>query len=509
MINILLFFIFILLAYNFYVHYGRNGRLINRIPGPSSYSIIRKILQSSRKDLWKLQILDQYYPVSKVWLFSIPFVFIRHPDDIEKILKMHKEKSFIYNFLHPWLNTGLLTSRGAKWQSRRKILNPTFRLAILQQFIEVFTKKGEDMANSLKNISDHIVKDLMLFISEYTLNTICDTVMGISLQEFDLFQQQYRNAVNQMLEFVVYRGLRPWLYLDWIFALTSKGRQQKKLLNIIHGLSQKIIAEKKLYHEQTNGRYLKNCDKCTIEEDNVEAVTIEKRRLTMMDLLIAASREGYLTDSDIKEEIDTILFAGHDTTAMTICYVLLLLADHKDVQDRVREEVNAVMHESGGRFTMQSLQNLSYLERCIKETMRLYPVVYFISRVTSEDVKLQSYLIPAGTSLLISIYGVHRDPNYWPNPEIFDPDRFLPDNIRNQHPYAYLPFSAGSRNCIGQRFALLEMKSFVASLIYNFYLEPIENLKDVQFNADMMIRPAYPLGLKFVPIIKKHADFKG
>ncbi|KAL6268490.1 hypothetical protein P5V15_001623 [Pogonomyrmex californicus] len=166
------------------------------------------------------------------------------------------------------------------------------------------------------------------------------------------------------------------------------------------------------------------------------------------------------------------------------------------------------MHESGGRFTMQSLQNLSYLERCIKETMRLYPVVYFISRVTSEDIKLQSYLIPAGTSLYISIYGVHRDPNYWPNPDIFDPDRFLSDNIRNQHPYAYLPFSAGSRNCIGQRFALLEMKSFIASVIYNFFLEPIENLKDVQFNADMMLRPAYPLRLKFVPIVKKHADFK-
>ncbi|XP_011706271.1 PREDICTED: cytochrome P450 4C1-like, partial [Wasmannia auropunctata] len=106
------------------------------------------------------------------------------------------------------------------------------------------------------------------------------------------------------------------------------------------------------------------------------------------------------------------------------------------------------MQENQGKLTMKSLQNLPYLERCIKESLRLYPSVYFISRIISEDVKLKSYLLPAWTNVHLHIYGVHRDPNFWPNPEVFDPDRFLPEKIQNRHPYSYLPFSAGPRNCI-------------------------------------------------------------
>ncbi|KAL6256425.1 hypothetical protein P5V15_012538 [Pogonomyrmex californicus] len=508
--TVLVLFILILLAYNSYVH-RRNWKLINCIPGPSSYSIMNKALISSQKDLWKLMIsiFGQNYPIFKIWYFFTPFVAIRHPDDIEVILKTatHNEKSFIYDIFRPLFNTGLITSGGAKWKSRRKILDPTFHFSVLQQFVDVFIKESEDMANSLKNTGDTVVEDLKSFISKHTLNALCETVMGISLQGLDSFQQQYRNIINQLTEIMVYRALRLWLYNDWVFLLTSKGRQQKRLVKIGHRFTQKIIAERKLYHEQINGQYLKTSDKNTsAEEDNSENITIKKRRLVMIDMLIAASREGHLTDSDIEEEINTFIAAGYETTTMTLCYILCLLAEHKDIQNRVREEINAVMHESGGKLTMQSLQKLSYLERCIKETLRLYPVVYIIARNTSEDVKLQSYLVPAGTSILISIYGVHRDPNYWPNPEIFDPDRFLPEKIQNQHPYSYLPFSAGPRNCIGQRFALLEMKSIITSLIYNFYLEPIEYLKDIPFIADITIRPAYPFRLKFIPITKTHID---
>ncbi|KYN07892.1 Cytochrome P450 4C1, partial [Cyphomyrmex costatus] len=116
---------------------------------------------------------------------------------------------------------------------------------------------------------------------------------------------------------------------------------------------------------------------------------------------------------------------------------------------------------------------------------------------------LESYLLPVKTILHLNIYGVHRDPNFWSNPEIFDPDRFLPENIRNRHPYSYLPFSAGSRNCIGQRFALLEMKAMIATLIYNFYLKPIDYLKNVRLGADLLLRPINPHRVKFISIVTK------
>ncbi|XP_071647098.1 cytochrome P450 4C1-like [Temnothorax longispinosus] len=275
-------------------------------------------------------------------------------------------------------------------------------------------------------------------------------------------------------------------------------------------LLHEIIAERKVYHDRTNGQYLKifkNFDNDTsAKRDDAEPVRIRRKRLAMLDLLIAASRDGLMTDSDIREEVDTFMFEGHDTTAMGLCFISALLAEHKNIQDRVRNEVNTALQKNEQKFTMKLLQDLPYLDRCIKEALRLYPSVFAISRIAGEDVKLQSYLVPAGTFLLLNIYGVHRDPNFWSNPEEFDPDRFLPEKIRHRHPYSYLPFSAGPRNCIGQRFAMLEMKAMIAPLVHNFYLEPIDYLKNLRMQLDLVLRPAQPLRVKFIPVCKTKAS---
>ncbi|GAB1866375.1 Cytochrome P450 4C1 [Camponotus japonicus] len=455
-IIIFLLSILSLLVYNYYVHHGRNGQLINLIPGPLGYPISGNSLEFlvSAEEQWKWMhtTFDKYYPITKLWAFFRPIVSIRHPDDLEIILSStkHIEKSKTYDLLHPWLRTGLLTSTGTKWQTRRKILTPAFHFNILNQFIDILVKESDRMTKSLKNVKGTIIKDLVPFISEHTLNAICKTAMGISLHDFGKFQQQYREAVHQIIELFIYRLPRYWLHNNLLFALSPQGRRQKKVLKILHSFTEKIIAERKFYHECTNGRYLKNFESGKKPEiDDTEVFGIKKKRLAMLDLLIAASQEGFLTDLDIKEEVDTFMFEGHDTTAMGITFALLLLAQHKDIQERVRIEINTVMQENGGKLTMSSLQNLLYLDRCLKETLRLYPSVFLISRKAAEDVKLQSYMVPAGTTVHLNIYGVHRDPNFWPNPEVFDPDRFLPEKVQKRHPYSYLPFSAGLRNCIG------------------------------------------------------------
>ncbi|XP_071647093.1 cytochrome P450 4C1-like isoform X3 [Temnothorax longispinosus] len=427
------------------MHYhGRKGRLINLIPGPSGYPIVGNAFQ-------------------------------------------------------------YLASRGAKWHSRRKILTPTFHFNILQQFIQILIEEGENMSKSLKNAESTVVKNLVPFFSEHTLNAICETAMGTSLRGLGDFQQQYREAVHRMGELFIYRLFRQWLYSDWIFSLTSKGKEQKKMLKILHGFTKRIIAERKVYHDRTNGQYLKifkNFDNDTsAKRDDAEPVKIRRKRLAMLDLLIAASRDGLMTDSDIREEVDTFMFEGHDTTAMGLCFISALLAEHKDIQDRVRNEVNTALQKNEQKFTMKLLQDLPYLDRCIKEALRLYPSVFAISRIAGEDVKLQSYLVPAGTLLHLNIYGVHRDPNFWSNPEVFDPDRFLPEKIRHRHPYSYLPFSAGPRNCIGQRFAMLEVKAMIAPLVHNFYLEPIDYLKNLRPKIDLVIR-VDQLRVKFIPVCK-------
>ncbi|XP_071572410.1 cytochrome P450 4C1-like isoform X1 [Temnothorax nylanderi] len=506
--TILLLLILILLITNYYVHYGKNGQLINLIPGMPRLPIIGNVLQciGTREEQWKILVnmTNQYYPICKIWEIFLPIVFIRHPDDLETILSStkHIEKSWIYHALHPWLGTGLLTSGGAKWHSRRKILTPTFHFNILQQFVEILIEEGENMAKSLKNTGGTVVKDLVPFVSKHTLNAICETSMGTSLRGLGAFQHRYREAVYRMGELFIYRLVSPWLYSEWMLSLSPTGREQRKILKILHGFTERIIAERKLYHDRTNGQYLRSFNNDTSgEKDDTEPIGIRKKRLAMLDLLIAASRDALMSDSDIREEVDTFMFEGHDTTAMGLCFILALLAEHKDIQDRVRNEVDTALQEHGEKFTMKLLQDLPYLERCIKEALRLYPSVFFISRIPAEDVKLQSYLVPAGTMVNIYIYAVHRDPNFWPNPEVFDPDRFLPERIRNRHPYSYLPFSAGPRNCIGQRFAMLELKAMIAPLVHNFYLEPIDYLKNLRLKVDLVIR-VDQLRVKFIPVCK-------
>ncbi|XP_071646079.1 cytochrome P450 4C1-like [Temnothorax longispinosus] len=507
---ILLLLTLILLISNYYVHYhGKKGRLINLIPGPSGYPIVGNAFQylASREEQWKLLITltDEFYPIIKFWGFFFPLISIRHPNDLETILSStkHIEKSLIYDVLHPWFGTGLLTSGGAKWHSRRKILTPTFHFNILQHFIQILFEEGENMIRSLKNAGGTVVKDLEPFIDDTFTNAFAETAMGTSLRGLGDFQQQYREAVHRMGKLFTYRLLRQWLHSDWIFSLTSKGREQKKILKILHGFTKRIIAERKVYHDRTNGQYLKIFyNDTSTKRNDAEPVRVRRKRLAMLDLLIAASRDGLMTDSDIQEEVDIFMFAGHDTVAMGLCFISALLAEHKDIQDRVRNEVNTALQENEQKFTMNLLQDLPYLERCIKEALRLYPSAFGISRIAGEDVKLQSYLVPAGTFLHLNIYGVHRDPNFWSNPEVFDPDRFLPEKIRHRHPYSYLPFSAGPRNCIGQRFAMLEMKAMIALLVHNFYLKPIDYLKNFRPKVDLVLRPAQPHRVKFIPVCK-------
>ncbi|XP_032666496.1 cytochrome P450 4C1-like [Odontomachus brunneus] len=498
--------VIIAFAFHYYLHYSRAGRLINQIPGPKLLPVIGNLLllQVSREGIWHLlrRLARQYYPIYRFWGLHINFVSIRHPDDMEVILNntKHIEKGIFYNFLHSWLNNGLLTSTGAKWHSRRKMLTPAFHFNILREFFNILTEEGERMVQKLKN--DGVVEmNLEPFISEHTLNIICETAMGTSLHSLGEAQVKYRQEVREMGRFFMYRLMNPWFTNDTLFALSPEGRKHKKTVQNLHGFTEKIIAERKAYHKLTNDKYLYNIiNKDAMETDNAEIDTTQKKRLAMLDLLILASRENHLSDLDIREEVDTFMFEGHDTTSLSICFTLLLLAEHKDIQDRVREEVNTVMKECEGKLTMTSLQNLSYLERCLKESLRLYPSVHSIARIIADDVKLRdSYVIPRGTMVHLNIYDVNRDPNFWPNPDVFDPDRFLPEKTKNRHPYSYLPFSAGPRNCIGQRFAMLELKVIIALLVHNFYLEPIDYLKDTRIIIDLILR-SYHMNMRFIPI---------
>ncbi|XP_033211382.1 cytochrome P450 4C1-like isoform X2 [Belonocnema kinseyi] len=492
-----------LTLYHCKTHYGRTGKLVNKIPGPTAHPLLGNVWEFMvpLNELWVVlrKIHTKYYPINRIWLGVMPTVSIYHPDDVQIVLSStkHTEKSQIYSFLHPWLGRGLLTSTGPKWQTRRKMLTPAFHFNILQEFVDVFVEQSEVFVRNLKSDGDEIIKDIIPLLTKFTLDSICETAMGTELTE-DESEDSYRNAVLEMGTHVIHRMIRPWLHFDWIFKLTPTGFRQRKVLKHLHQLTNTIIAERKQYHEQKSKEN-------KIAQPKKDHLKGRKERLAMLDILITASNnEGSIDNDGIREEVDTFVFEGHDTTSMGACFLLALLAEHKEIQERVRKEVCEVMKECGGKFGMSDVNKLVYLDRCIKESLRMYPSVPTITRVLHEDLQLKNYLVPAGANVHVYIYDLQRDPHFWPNPTVYDPDRFLPENSRNRHPYAYVPFSGGPRNCIGQKFALLELKVLVAQVLYNFNLEPIDLAHDIIVMQDLVIRPMQAVRVKFVSRVNQN-----
>lgn len=138
---------------------------------------------------------------------------------------------------------------------------------------------------------------------------------------------------------------------------------------------------------------------------------------------------------------------------------------------------------------MSDLNEMKYLERVIKEGLRLFPAVPKVGRLLTEDVQLDEYKIPKGCMVGVHIYYLHRDKRFFPDPEKFDPERFSSENTAGRHPFAYIPFSAGMRNCIGQKFAMYEEKSVLSSIFRNYRLKSVDNREDVKIVSEIILRP--------------------
>jgi len=177
-----------------------------------------------------------------------------------------------------------------------------------------------------------------------------------------------------------------------------------------------------------------------------------------------------LSYRDIRGQAFIFLLAGFDTTAIALSFTLYLLSMNPECLKRAQEEVDEAL---GDKFPdYDSVNSLNYLEMCISEAMRLYPPGFIVDRVVENDCEINGIKIPKGIAVNFPIAGIHNDPEHWPEPEKFDPERFTADNKSKRHPYAFIPFGMGPRNCIGMRLALLEMKVALASVLQR--LTPVE-----------------------------------
>ena len=314
--------------------------------------------------------------------------------------------------------------------------------------------------------------------------------MGVKLSELGTDGVTYRNKIYEIGKLIVFRIMKPWLYNDHLYALFGEKKKFDEVLNPIHAFTKSIIQQRKLKFSNED-----QSSKLISDNDVSENIYFrsKKRRHAMMDTLLQAQHDGLIDDEGIIEETDTFTFEGHDTTSAAMTFTLLLLAHHPEVQEKIFDEIDVNKDE----LTIDDYNKLEYLDRVIKESLRIYPPVPFISRLFSEDFYHDGVTHPKNSSLHIDIYDMHRDAEVFSDPEKFDPDRFLPENCAGRNHFAFIAFSAGMRNCIGQRFAMLELKVMLAAIVKKFKIFPVTNREDVIFIADLVLRCKNPIKMIF------------
>lgn len=281
-------------------------------------------------------------------------------------------------------------------------------------------------------------------------------------------------------------------------------KNHDKLVNTIHSLTEKVLRSKKekLKKSFEDGRMQKplyvdlvnNNDDDSIVHDDLEEtsdVIGEKNRLAFLDLMLESTYCGVnITDTEIKEEVDTIMFEGHDTTAAGSSFVLCLLACHQDIQERVYNEQKQIFGDAKRSATFFDTVQMNYLERVIFETLRMYPPVPIIAREIHENVKLVSkpYTIPAGSTVVIGTFKIHRLKDNFDNPDVFNPDNFLPERTQNRHYYGFIPFSAGPRSCVGRKYAMLKLKILLSTIIRNYKVFSKCTEDDFKLQADIILK---------------------
>nr|CAI5840714.1 unnamed protein product [Callosobruchus analis] len=428
----------LLASARFLKNYLRTVQLAFRLKGPPALPILGNVLTVN--DAKKLEELgtnasQMYGSLFRCWISIVPFIWVYEPEHLKIILGSSKisRKNVFYSILHNFVGQGLITNNGYRWRKNRKLIQPYFHINILESYIDVFLENAHKFTNEfLKYGKDSI--NVTSSINRCVLNTLHESILGVPVDD----DSPYRKGEVMLTQ----RIARPWLLLQSIFNLTPFAEKEYHQKLSLHNYTRKVLEIRKKEYDKSSLR-------CLLD----------------MFIEIADTNKDF-TEEDMINEGVTFMLAGQDSVGAAIAFTLFFLAKHQEVQNRVYEEIDNLRTES--MITVTQLNSMKYLEQVIKESLRLIPSVPILSRVLTEDVKLDGEILGRGTNVFISPFITHRLPHYFPDPLKFDPDRFSQENMERMHPYSFIPFSIGPRNCIGYKFALLEIKTILSVFLKQF-----------------------------------------
>lgn len=412
---------------------------------------------------------------------------VNEPDLVQEMLVQHGrifDKSGMLRFsLYPLAGEGLFTSNGELWRRQRRLMAPLFTPRALDRYADDMIRIAERTVDAWHDGGE---LDLHHETTRLTMS-----VAGKTLFDADTFSEAdtIGQALTVALDWTGWMLGRPYAIAH---VVTRRLLQtlRAKVPDVARGPIDKSIERLHGPVALLGERGRELAEAIALLDDYVQKL-IDTRRADrskhddLLTHLLEAHDEddgSRMSDRQVRDEVLTLFVAGHETTATGLAWSIYLAARHPEVYEAMEREVDAL----GRQPTAEDLPRLDYCLRVFREALRLYPPVYMFGRDSTEDVTLGEFEIPRGTNALVCPWSLHRLPQHWPEPERFDPDRFLPEAEAERHRYAYLPFGAGPRVCLGKDFAYMEAQLALAVILRRYRFEV---LGDAEPEPSATLRP--------------------
>jgi cytochrome P450 len=418
---------------------------MKRPPGPKPRFPIGNMPLASPDPLavfsaWAREYGDIFY-YRAAW---IRVYFLNHPDLIEAVLVRNYQnflKDRVVRKSRWFFGDGLLTNEGESWLRQRRLAQPAFHRERIASYAKIMTDHAGEMLSTWR---DGETRDVHQEMMRLTLRIVVRALFNVEAEQIEKISL----AMNVLMRNTTgVRMLLPPLFRHLPTpAMIEFRRAVRQVDETVYG----IIARRR-------------------------AVESEGDSGDLLSMLMQARDEdgSRMSDKQLRDEVMTFLLAGHETTALALSWTWHLLGENLGVEQKLHEELGRVL--DGRAPTFSDLPSLVYAERVIKESMRLYPPAWGIARTVIKEFELGGYRIPSGANVVMSTWIMHRDPRYFPEPEKFNPDRWLPDKAQRLPKFAYFPFGGGPRQCIGASFAMMEATLLLATIAQRFQFRPVSS----------------------------------
>ena len=432
-------------------------------PGPKPHFLLGNLPEFGADVLgFFTSCAREYGDITYLRLARSPGYLISHPDLIEQVLvAQHRnfiKHTFFWRHVRAIFGRGLLTSEGDFWLRQRRLAQPAFHRDRIAAYGGVMVTYAERMLDrwtvgETRPLHDDLMALTLLIVAKVLFDA--DVARDV---------QAVGRALDAAMHEIAVRFARPFRIPD---AIPTPGNlRYRRAVTGLNDVVHRIVRD----HRTSGGRG------------------------DLLDLLIEARDEegNAMTDDQLRDEAITLMLAGHETTALALSWTFYLLSGHPEVDDALGAELDDVV---GGRApTVADLPRLRYAEMVVNEALRLYPPAYAFGREAVRDCELGGYRIPAGATVFVSPWVMHRDRRYFDRPEEFFPERWAGDAAQRLPRFAYFPFGGGPRLCIGNRFAMMEAVLLLACIRRRFRLRLDPSCRVKPFPS-ITLRPAHGLDM--------------